>query len=331
MYLARLPNGDYVIRESVERPGGWRSRHVFGLGPDPAAHLEFPSPTSYYLDPELIDQVEARAENFDPRELDRLFFPFLPPGLQARINQFEGRGRGSAKKISRAERAARQAGIHAFDRRRLHFLRYGQMNLGAALLKPYPCYDQVLQKSRDEIEWSITGLENVLKPRECKSYVYVIFDLPRFFPGNILKFMPAGLDPEVVDEFFIEEICRLDQDRGFLGENYRSDRLSDYLVKYVIMYFDSEFEARSPEADLLEDFINRHRVYRPPAPKGPSLVQACRIMGLSETEYRRLDGRGLTRIYRRLVMEHHPDRGGSAENFVRVKEAFARLLKSKKE
>jgi hypothetical protein len=331
MYLARLPNGDYVIRESVERSEGWRSRHVLGLGPDPTAHLQFPSPTSYYLDPDLIGQVEARAENYDPRELDRLFLRFIPPALRARIEQFEGRGRTSVKKISRAERARRQAGVHTFDKRRLHFLRYGQMNLSAALLRPYPCFDQVVNKSRDEIEWLITGLEAILKFRERKAYVYAAFDLQRFFPHNPLRFMPDGLDPELVDGFFESEICRLDGDAGFLGDDQRPDRLSEYLVKYVIMYFDAEFEARSPEADFLEDFINRHRVYRPPAPRGPSVAQACRIMGLSEADFRRLDGRGLTRIYRRQVMEHHPDRGGDPERFIQVKEAFACLLRSKKD
>ncbi|MBU0513965.1 MAG: J domain-containing protein [Proteobacteria bacterium] len=330
MYLARHHNGDYVIRESVERPGGWRSRDVMTIGPDPAAHLHFPSPTAYYLDPDLAEEIERRASHYDEAQLDRLFFRFLPPGLQARIKQFEGRGRGSAKKIPKTVRAERQSQVHPFDKRRLYFLRYGQMNLGAALLKPYPCYDQVVQKSRDEIEWLITGLETVLKFRERKAYVYAAFDLQRFFPNNPLKFMPAGLDPEAVDDRFVEELCRLGRDRGFVSENYRIDRLSDYLVKYLIMYFDSEFEDHRPEADFLEDFINQHRVYRPPAPKGPSLARACRIMGLSEAQYKGLDKKGLTRVYRRLVMACHPDRGGDQERFIQVKEAFTRLVQIKR-
>ncbi len=330
MYLARHQNGDYVIRESVERPGGWRSREVLTIGPDPTDHLHFPSPNTYYLDPDLAAEIERRARHFDADQLDRLFFRFLPPLLQDRIRQFEGRGRGSAPKIPRAERARRQAGVHPFDKRRLHFLRYGQMNLDVALRKPYPCYDQVVRKSRDEIEWLISGLETVLKFWERRDYVYAAFDLQRFFPNHPLRFMPAALDPVAVDDRFVDEICRLDQDLSFLGENYRADRLGDYLVKYLIMYFDAEFEARDPEADFLEDFINQHRVYRPPAPRGPSLAQACRIMGLGETEFQGLDKKGLTRVYRRLVMECHPDRGGDQERFIQVKEAFTRLIQDKR-
>jgi hypothetical protein len=329
MYLARHRNGDYVIRESVRRAGEWSSREVMTLGPDPRAHLHFPSATSYYLDPEIAGRIEARTENYDARELDRLFLRFIPLDLQARIRQFEGRGRTSLQKIPRAQRAQRQAGVHAFDKRRLFFLRYGRMDLGPALLRPYPCFDQVVDKSRDEIEWLITGLESVLRFRERKAYVYAALDLQRFFPKSPLRFMPAGLDPEAVGEFFVMEICRLDQDRGFLGDEKRSDRLSDYLVKYVIMYFDSEFEAHSPEAEYLEDFINQHRVFRPPPAQGPSLARACQIMGLSETQLKNLDKKGLTRVYRRLVLKYHPDRGGSTEKFIQVKEAFTRLVREK--
>ena len=55
----------------------------------------------------------------------------------------------------------------------------------------------------------------MLRSFELKTYVYVIFDLQRFFTEMIAKKMPQGLDQNRIDEHFLEEICRLDQDISF--------------------------------------------------------------------------------------------------------------------
>lgn len=47
------------------------------------------------------------------------------------------------------------------------------------------------------------------------------------------------------------------------------------------------------------------------------------LLGLSGTP----DGMAIKAAYRKMSMIHHPDKGGDQEKFVRVKEAYERLLK----
>lgn len=324
MYLARQKDGSYVIRESVQRSEGLRSRDVHVLARDPVTYIKYPGSNVFYIDPELTQAVERRAKGFDAAEFERLFFPFVDPLIRRVVDRFESM-RHRSKRHSRAEMARAQAGVHPFDKRRLHYLRYGHVDQPGKFSRPFGCFNQAVGRSRDEIEWSIKAAERVIPARDRKTYVYVCFDLQRFFPNNPMRLMPAALDREKLDEAFETALCRLDEDRSYLTEGYRASRLSDYLVKYLVMYYDSSFGGLSPEQEFIADFMRRHRVYRPPEKRMP-FKKACDALGITQDELKNLDKMALTRIYRRLVKEVHPDRGGDAQRFIEVSEAFASLI-----
>ena len=54
--------------------------------------------------------------------------------------------------------------------------------------------------------------------------------------------------------------------------------------------------------------------------------RALACLGLSAESFREMTRRELTRRYRRLAKQTHPDRGGAEERFVEIKEAYECLL-----
>ena len=119
----------------------------------------------------------------------------------------------------------------------------------AKILRP------VRNRSRDEIEQYFLQAERILKAHERKAYVYVIFDLQRFFNELCAKTMPEALDPEAVDTYFVQELCRLNADNGSWAGMPVQDHLGDYLVRYLIMYFDLDYG----RSDVLENLFNQVR------------------------------------------------------------------------
>jgi hypothetical protein len=107
-------------------------------------------------------------------------------------------------------------------------------------------------------------------------------------------------------------------------------RLHDYLVRYVLMFFDHDYPARSLFDDYLRDFMNRHREVRPPESVTVSMEEAGRIFGKSREALKKLTRRELSRLYRRRAQELHPDKGGDHETFLRLTAAYHKLLRVKK-
>ena len=185
-------------------------------------------------------------------------------------------------------------------------------------------------KSRDEIEQVFMQMENALRPREIKSYTYVIFNLQQHFTQRFAKDTPELLDPDDVDRCFVEEICKLHEDPGFWSGMSTGGRLHDYLVRYVLMFFEHDYASRSLFDDYLRDFMNRHREYRPPESVIVSMEEAGRIFGKSREALKKLTRRELSRLYRRRAQELHPDKGGDHETFLRLTAAYHKLLRTKK-
>jgi hypothetical protein len=169
-----------------------------------------------------------------------------------------------------------------------------------------------------------------LKPSELKTYVYTAFDLQRFFPESFAKAIQQGLDPKKMDRHFEEEICRLQYDRSFWAGEKTGDILHQYLIRYVIMFFDNDFERRSPLDDYVKDFINRHRFDRTARKRrAANWDNASTVFGIKKQILRTMTKQGLTRVYRRMAQKLHPDKGGTHEEFVRLTEIYRKLLKSK--
>lgn len=323
MYLARIRTKDtthYFIRESYPGKNHLLSRDLFYLGTQPWQYIIYPGGNAYYIEETIENRLHSLGVNFEGEDLDDIFWPFVKPDVKKALEHF--RGRVSKKSAKPHTVSADQ--FHLFDRRRVHFLRYGQMDQGR-IGRVSPKLFQVLQdKSRDEIEQYFLDAEHVLKPHEIKSYVFVAFDIQKHFNESFCKTMPQGLDQNMVDQAFLKEVCRLCDDRSFWASLDAGGRLHDYLARYVIMFFDNDYG----RSDYLDDFVwnwmNHHREYRPPQ-KIVSAKEASGIFGVTETELRQMSTCDLSRLFRRKAQELHPDRGGDHESFIRLVEAFQSL------
>lgn len=174
-------------------------------------------------------------------------------------------------------------------------------------------------------------MEGELNPREYKIYTYTIFDLQKYFYESYARSNPQLLSQDKVDEHFIEQVCRLNRDALFWAGMKTTERLNDYMIKYVLMYFDYDFGPDSFLEDYLRQFTNSHRGYRSPNKRAAfGLKEAATIMGESRDTLRKMNRRDLTRLYRRKAQELHPDKGGDQDKFVRLTEAYQDLIKTKK-
>ena len=104
--------------------------------------------------------------------------------------------------------------------------------------------------------------------------------------------------------------------------------LHDYLVRYVIMFFDFDYEPRDFMGEYVRRFINDHRDHRPPPPR-VSMDEASSVFSETREELTRMDGRELTKRFRRRAQKLHPDKGGDSRKFIRLVEAYKSLLKRK--
>jgi hypothetical protein len=108
-----------------------------------------------------------------------------------------------------------------------------------------------------------------------------------------------------------------------------SDRLSEYLVKYAVMYFDYGFPEVSPLQHDLYEFMNRHRSYIPPKKVRLNMADAARLFETRWEKLKGMDIRSLTRLYRKMALKHHPDRGGKQETFVKLTRYYQGIVSKK--
>ncbi len=336
MYLARKDIKGvthYSIRESYRSGNQFLSRDLIDLGTDPAEHIIYPGGNAFYIDPVIEDRLDKRGVTFQDHELEDIFWLFLDPGIQRVLEHFRHREALSRKHRKTREMSAKaESAVHIFDKRRLHYLKFGRMQQGYLWLVPEKVFNVLRNKSRDEIEQLFLDMESQLNSREYKAYAYVIFDINRFFSESFAKKRPQYLKQSDVDDHFIAEICRLNQDLSFWAGMQTASRLHEYLVRYALMYFDYDFAARSWVQDYINNFINSRRDYQSPFETGPvTLDEASSIFGETGDALKSMSRQELIRIFRRKALELHPDQGGDPEKFVELTRAYDMLLRTKKE
>lgn len=329
MYLAAVRDKRwyrFMIRESYWDGGCYRSRNLVDLGGDPSEHIVYPGGRAYYIDPDLEDEIRSRGGHPGPDELDDLLWPFVDEDIRYAVGSFRRR-QGSAETFSTAQRQP----VHLFDKRRIHFLRFGRMDQGPIGRVPAKIFRPVRDRSRDEIEQYFLQSERIMKAHERKAYIYVIFDLQRFFSELCAKTMPQALDQEAVDAYFLQEICRLNQDAAFWAGMPLRDHLQDYLVRYLTLYFDLDYGHTDFLENLFNQFRNAHRRHRWPSPQQTvSHAEASRIFGVGEAALRKMNRRDFSRLFRQKAMTMHPDQGGRHRDFVRLSEAYKAIMQTKR-
>ncbi len=332
MYLASVTESgrkQFYIRESYLGGSVYRHRDLFKLGPAPGRFIVYPGGNSFYVDEAVEDAVRDHGIETSQEELETIFWPFVDPEIRRKLEPFRRQER-RLKDERLVREAPRPESLHIFDKRRIHFLKFGQMEQRSLDHLPASAIRLLQDKSRDEIEQSFMQMETALRPREIKTYCYVIFNLQRFFTQRFAKNTPEVLDQGDVDRYFVEELCTLDADAVFWFGMPAAGRLHDYLVRYVLMFFDHDYGSRSLAEEYLRDFMNRHREYRPPESVAVGMGEAARIFGKGREVLKKLTRRELGRLYRRRAQELHPDKGGSHETFLRLTAAYHRLLRTKK-
>lgn len=329
MYLARKTvrnRTHFTIRETYRDGACLRSRDLFDLGTEPERFIIYPGGHGYYYDEVLEETLAARGAAPAETELDDIFWEFLDPEIRRVIRAFDR----SRNRTPDPDEISEPDDIHLFDKRRLHYLKYAQIDQRRIDLLPPKLHRPVHKKSRDEIEQYFLKEERILRPTERTTYIYVIFDLQRFFSHPMARSMPAALDGEKMDTYFIESLCNLSRDNRFWAGMPSSTGLQEYLIKYIIMYFDNEFPRPSFARDAFRDFRDRHRVHRPPKKVRIKIEEAGRLFGKSLQELKAMDRRTLTRLCRNQALKYHPDQGGNQEAFVRLTEIFQALLRKAK-
>lgn len=336
MYIARISEqgaARYLIRQSVPDPGGdyLVSRDLFDLGGDPGRFIHYTGRDSFHLDPEIEAAVGRRLGTAGPAELEELFRPFLRPEARRQAEFFSGRYRNfTPRKLSAAEIDYLERRAHLFDKRRLHYLRYGSVSQARLHKAPLKLFLPLLDKSRDELEQYFLSQEAVLEPGEYRQYVYVIFDLQRFFPETAAQVMPEALGQEKLEAKFETEFCRLFDDSSFTA-GLHERALIRYLSRYAIMFFDYGFPAASFEEEYIRQFMNRRRTFRFPEKKVEiDEREVIELFGMERRELEGMSAARLTALYRKLVHEHHPDKGGEHDDFVKLTELYRHLRKDKK-
>jgi hypothetical protein len=240
----------------------------------------------------------------------------------------ENRSRAEHKSKEKLENV--ELPVHIFDKRRLHYLKFGRMEQGYLWLIPQKLFDILRHRSRDEIEQQFLEMELQLNPREYKAYAYVIFNINQFFTESFAKKKPQDLQQGAVDEYFIDEICKLNQDHIFWAGLQTTTSLHEYLIRYLMMYFDYDYAPRSWVEDYIRNFINSRRDDRSPFKAGSvTLKEASSVFDESKEVLKKMSRQELVRLFRRKAQELHPDKGGDHEKFVALSHAYHVLLKTK--
>jgi hypothetical protein len=321
----------YFIRESYRRADHFLSRDLLDLGADPGSYIIYPGGNSFYIDQVVEDRLAEVGIKADPDELEDIFWPFVHPEIRRILEPFRDREkRHQANRRKKEPETKIITQLHIFDKRRMHYLRFGQMNQRDINRLPIKFFHRLHNKSRDEIEQALMDMETLLTPREYKAYTYVIFDLQQIFSASYAKNAPQMLSIDKVDSHFIEQVCHLNKDRSFWAGMKQGDRLHNYLVRYVLMYFDHDFAAGSMMEDYLRQFINSRRDYRAPYTTLASTLKKARtVFGEPQTVLKKMSRKELARLYRQKALDMHPDKGGDPDEFVKLTEAYHALLETK--
>lgn len=334
MYLAQKKikgRTHYAIRESYRQNRMFLSRDLFDLGTDPARFIVYPGGNSFYIHESIEEQLNALNIFPEHHEVEDIFWRFLDPEIRRALEIFRNRQMSAkSRRIPKTNKTPAKDQFHIFDRRRILFLKCGRTDQRSIARAPRVLFQVLKGKSRDEIEQMIMEMERILGARDLKTYTYVIFNLQKFFNEWFARTAPKMLDPEKVDEHFLEEICRLNGDPGFWGGMEFCDRLHEYLVRYAFMYFDYDYATESFIEEFIRNFINSRRDYRPPLKfRKADLDEAGALFKKAPEALKRMSRKDLVRRYRQRVQKLHPDKGGDHDRFIKLTRAYHELLKSK--
>lgn len=303
---------------------------LLDLGSAPGDFLHYPNDTCFHLDTDLVFQMEKLCGRDMETELEELLWPFVDPTIKRKMAHFFSRGK-SPGRIKAGIKLLSCDGrpVHSFDKRRLHFLRFGSTDQGAVFHMPPSLEAKLLNRSRDDLEQYFLDEEEKLQEVELKSYLYTALNLQSHFTEAYARAIPQALPPEKIDQAFLDEICKLNDNHDFWQERKDYSKLSDYLIRYLILFFDSSFPRRNRGFEQAQEFMDNHRQFRWPERKNMmSEDELSTLFGVDAQTLRKANKIEITRLYRKKAKSLHPDTGGEQEEFIKLTTAYEELLRS---
>lgn len=312
---------EFTIRESYLDRGIYRHRDLMALGPDPSIYVHYPMGRSYYIDDAVTEKLCEALKSFDYDELESIFWPYINPAVKRRY-EF------ARSKSQRVDSKTASPIVHPeFDKRRFIYLKAGNMNQKKIHAVQDKYFLALGGKSRDEIEQHFILMESELTASELKNYIYVIFDLQRHFSAMFAREMPEAMDQEKIAHYFIDDLCRINRDRSLWLGMETGSFLNDYLKRYVIMFFDYDFEKSSFWEDREFEKFNRRRYHRQHTrPVEEVYSEAGTIFDIPERELKKMTKRQLKKLFRKKAQELHPDKGGEQDDFVNLSRVYDELI-----
>lgn len=306
----------------------FRTSGLLDLGTAPEDFLHYPNDTCFHLDTDLVFKIEKLCGRDMEPELEELLWPFVDPSVKRKMEHFFSRGKSPGRvKAGIKLLSCDGRSVHSFDKRRLHFLRFGATDQGAVFHMPPALEARLLNRSRDDLEQYFLEEEAKLREFELKSYLYAALNLQSHFTEAYARSIPQALPAEKIDQVFVEELCKLNDNHGFWQERQDYSRLPDYLIRYLILFFDSSFPRRRNDSAQAQEFMDDHRQFRWPEQKETvSEDEISRLFGEDATTLRKANKKELTRIYRKKAKSLHPDKGGEQEEFIKLTAAYEELL-----
>jgi hypothetical protein len=155
----------------------------------------------------------------------------------------------------------------------------------------------------------------------------VIFDLQRHFKTLYSREMPQAMDQDKVADHLLDDICHLNRDAGFWTGMPMSRFLHDYLVRYLIMFFDSDYVRPTFFEDLEFERLHRRRHLRQTRrPVDEVYAEASAVFSVPTDVLKKMTRRDIQRLYRNKAREVHPDQGGSHERFIELTRLYEELI-----
>jgi len=304
---------------------------LLDLGTNPEDFLHYPNDTCFHLNTDLVYHIEKLCGRDMEPELEQLLWPFVDPGVQRKMEHFFSRGTGLSYGKPRKNLLSFDGQpVHSFDKRRLHFLRFGSTDQGRVFRMPPRLEAKLLNRSRDELEQYFLEEETRLREHEVKSYLYAALNLQKHFTESFARSIPQALPAEAIDKAFLTEFCLLNKDKEFWQERTDFSNLPEYLIRYLILFFDSIFPRHRRTVEHAAEFQDQHRQFRWPARKSTlNKDEISTLFRESKETLQKADKKEITRLYRQKAKSLHPDTGGDHDDFVRLTEAYEELLRSK--
>ncbi len=324
MYLAQKiikKEIHYIIRKSIKIDGVYIFRDLFYLGTSPWKFIHYEGRNAFYIDEEVINSISEKGIKTDQTDLEHLFIQFLPQRIQNIIKSFDNR------KIKKDKNSTTNVNrIHPFDKFRLYYLKFQDHRQRYINSLPPEFFFVLSKKSRDEIEQYFMEEEKKLRKNEEKDYIFASFNLQYYFSSHLHRQYPEICDQKKLDNAFIEQLCNLNKDNNYLLGVSHFKGIYHYLKRYMWMFFDNDVTSTRINQKIMEDFINRHRVYRPVVKKIKATVY-IKHFGKNYDELKKTDIEEIKKIFRKRAKELHPDKGGTSVEFNELIDCYKTIIK----